>query len=231
MSGVSITSLPTLRIALEKLHSESDLQHVALSSVPLPASLVRSLNLPPPPSVYDQLLPTHTLPWYHSAEDSDPEDDILVCFASTKLSDGSLETWAFALPTVQGYFSGVGDLFSAMVQAHYRPNLTSAASALVEAVSRALLAVQCVLLRTHLHSLSQALITGSATPRPLHPRKADSVIPTDNELDSATPNDPKDPKRKAKRMRLRELRVVQERQLLTSDQGWQGKRIDWRLIE
>lgn len=231
MSGVTITSLPTLHAALERLHTENSLQHVALSSIPLPVSLVRSLELPPPPSVYDQLLPTHTLPWYHSAEDGDPEDDVLVCFASTKLFDGSLETWAFALPTVQGYFSGVGDLFSAMVQAHYVHKPSSPATALVEAVSRALLAVQCVLLRTHLHSLSQALISGSATPRPLHPRKAESVIPTDNELDSATPNDPKDPKRKAKRMRLRELRVVQERHLLTSDQGWQGKRIDWNGVE
>jgi len=227
LSGISITSLPTLHTALERLHSENSLQHVALSSIPLPASLVRSLDLPQPPLVYAQLLPTHTLPWYHSAEDSDPEDDILVCFASTKLSDGSLETTAFSLPTVQGYFSGVGDLFSAMVQAHYQPNPSSPATALVDAVSRALLAVQCVLLRTHLHSLSQALISGSATPRPLHPRKAESVIPTDNELDSATPHDPKDPKRKAKRMRLRELRVVQERHLLTSHQGWLGKRIDW----
>lgn len=171
LSGVSIASLPSLRTALDRLHSENNLIHVALSSIPLPASLVRSLDLPGPPEAYTSLLPNHSLPWYHSAEDSEPEDDILVCFASTKLPDSSLETWAFALPTVQGYFSGVGDLFSAMVQAHYAPQ-DSAADALAVAVARALLAVQRVLLRTHLHSLSQALISGTATPRPLHPRKA-----------------------------------------------------------
>lgn len=144
-----------------------------------------------------------------------------------------METWAFALPTVQGYFSGVGDLFSAMVLAHFNPSTTQSLPPLAHAVSRALLAVQQVLLQTHLYSLAHpsASASGTATPRPLHALPNDSVIPTDNELDAAQPIDARDPKRKAKRMRLRELRVVQERHLLTQEGAWTGKKLDWlRLL-
>ena len=155
---------------------------------------------------------------------------MLVCFASTNTDDG-LDTWAFCLPTVQGYFSGVGDLFSAMVLAHFKDGHETLPP-LVHAVSKALLAVQQVLLRTHLYSLSQASAYGAATPRPLHPQTQshDSVLPTDSELDAAVPVN-KDPKRKAKRMRLRELRVVQERQLLQDrGEGWPGKKLDWATL-
>lgn len=220
---MTIDSLQTLHSALSGLHSDHDLLHIALSSIPLPASLVASLGLPPPPEAYTRLLPDSPLPWYHPTSSSAPEDDILVCFASTFANEG-LETYAFALPTVQGYFSGVGDLFSAMVLAHFpgtgeRP--------LHNAVSRALMIVQQVLLRTHIYSLSHSATQGEATPRPLH---STSVIPTDNELDAAQPVDAKDPKRKAKRMRLRELRLIQERQLLQGTEGWPGKKLEWQKL-
>jgi pyridoxine kinase len=220
--------MQTLHSALDRLHREKELAHVAFSSIPLPASIVRSLDLPHPPSSYTRLLPNSPLQWYSSAIDSSPEDDVLVCFASSKTGP-DMETWAFALPTVQGYFSGVGDLFSAMVLAHFHPTPTKSLPPLPYAVSKALLAVQQVLLQTHLYSLAHpsAAISGTATPRPLHASPMDSVIPTDNELDDVTPLDSKDPKRKAKRMRLRELRVVQERHLLAEKGRWEGKKLNW----
>lgn len=219
LSGISINSFASLHSALETLHR--DVRHVAFSSIPLPSSLVARLALPGPPKAYTRLLPDQPLPWYNPASTTAPEDDTLVCFAST-LNQGSLSTWAFALPTVQGYFSGVGDLFSAMVLAHYN------SKSLSHAVSHALLAVQQILLQTHLFSLSQPdAASGTATPRPLH---RSSAIPTDSELDSLAPAAAKDPKRKAKRMRLRELRVVQERHLLAIDEGWPGKQLDWETL-
>ena len=215
--------MSTLRSALTALHHHHSLANVALSSIPLPAALVASLDLPPPPLAYTALLPDTSLPWYHPANASAPEDDILVCCAST-LEGDQMETYAFALPTVQGYFSGVGDLFSAMILAHYDK---SADKPLYKAVSHALMAVQQILIRTHLHSLSNPDPSGAATPRPIH---VPAVIPSDSELDAILPADDKDPKRKAKRMRLRELRIVPERHFLHETEGWQGKKIDWHRI-
>ncbi|WVW84075.1 pyridoxal kinase [Kwoniella bestiolae CBS 10118] len=234
LSGISIDSMQTLHTALRQLHTTNSLPHIAFSSIPLPISLVTTLNLPPPPPSYMRLLPDPIPPWYDAVGMGEPEDETLVCFAST-WQDGNMETWAFALPTIRGYFSGVGDLFSAMVLAHFdNPDSQSDLPPLPHAVSKALLTVQQILLRTHLYSLAQTSISGSATPRPLHHspnEQHSSVIPSDAELDAAVSTNPKDPRRKAKRMRLRELRVVQERGLIADGgQGWPGKALDWQGI-
>ncbi|WRT66510.1 pyridoxal kinase [Kwoniella shivajii] len=229
LSGINITSLDTLHTALQQLHTVNSLPHVAFSSIPLPIALVSSMNLPCPPSSYTNLLPNPIPPWYDAVGDGEPEDEVLVCFASSQ-EEEHMETWAFALPTIRGYFSGVGDLFSAMVLAHFEnPDSHSDLPPLAHAVSKALLTVQQILLRTHLYSLAQTTTSGTATPRPLHhPSNDQHVIPSDAELDAINPSNPKDPKRKAKRMRLRELRVVQERALIAEGgQGWPGRKLDW----
>jgi pyridoxine kinase len=219
LSGVKIDSLATLNAALIQLHTEHSLPHIAFSSIPLPISIVSTLSLPAPPQQYDRLLPTPHPPWFNAVGVGAPDEDVLVCFASSFV-DGQLD----------GYFSGVGDLFSAMVLAHFHPAQTSPLPALPHAVSKALLAVQQILLRTHLYSLSHAGPSGTATPRPFH-AAPESVIPTDAELDSAAPLNPKDPRRKARRMRIRELRVVQERALISQDGvGWPGQRLNWSAL-
>lgn len=186
------------------------------------------MGVPPPPESYTALLPETHPPWYDAVDTASPGEDVLVCFASS-CTDGRIETFAFALPTIRGYFSGVGDLFSALTLGHYK-NLEEAPShtPLVHAVSKALLGVQQVLLKTHLYSLS---VSGSTTPRPLKDDSYESVIPSDTELDNAVPLNPADPKRKAKRMRIREMRVVPERRLLLDGgRSWPGTKIDWELI-
>ncbi|WVR06917.1 pyridoxal kinase [Kwoniella sp. DSM 27419] len=234
LSGISITSLPTLHSALHQLHTDNGLPNIAFSSIPLPISLVATLDLPSPPTSYTRLLPNPLPPWYDEVGVGAPEDEVLVCFASS-WTGTHMDTWAFALPTIRGYFSGVGDLFSAMVLAHYRnPDSRSTLPDLPHAVSRSLLSVQQILLKTHLYSLVQTGVSGSATPRPLHhssEERHQPVIPSDAELDDVKPLNPRDPKRKAKRMRLRELRVVQERSLISSEgEGWPGKKLDWAEV-
>lgn len=237
LADVKITSLSTLHQALTSLHTTYGVPHVVLSSIPLPIRLMSTLGVPEPPKSYTRLLPETQPPWYDAVGLGDPDDEVLACFAST-YKDGQLETFAFALPTIRGYFSGVGDLFSALVLGHYNKvgesnpdNLPP----LALAVSRALLTVQQILLRTHIFSLDAAAsASGTATPRPLSEkdRPVDSVIPSDAELDDAPPLNPKDPKRKARRMRMREMRVVQERDLIVNGgDGWPGVRIDWKSVE
>ncbi|WWC70136.1 pyridoxal kinase [Kwoniella pini CBS 10737] len=234
LSGINITSIETLHTALQQLHTANSLAHIAFSSIPLPISLVTSLDLPSPPESYLRLLPDPFPPWYDAVGVGKPEDEVLVCFASS-WQDDSMRTWAFALPTIRGYFSGVGDLFSAMVLAHFKnPESQSSLPPLAHAVSKALLTVQQILLRTHIYSLIQTGTSGTATPRPLHHSPSEpqgSAIPSDVELDEINPINPKDPKRKARRMRLRELRVVQERALIADGgEGWPGKELDWPSV-
>lgn len=193
------------------------------------------MGVPPPPESYTHLLPETQPPWYDAVDTAGAGEDVLVCFASSCIN-GRIETYAFALPTIRGYFSGVGDLFSALTLGHYKnPEATapSSESPLVHAVSKALLGVQQVLLKTHLYSLSVSA-SGTTTPKPMRDRETreyESVIPSDTELDNATPLNPADPKRKAKRMRIREMRVVQERRLLLDGgEGWPGAKVDWDVI-
>ncbi|KAL1411410.1 putative pyridoxal kinase [Vanrija albida] len=233
LSGVKIDSVASLHEALTALHVNYGVPHVVLSSIPLPIGLVSQLGLPPPPASYTRFVPDPKPPWYDAVGVGEPEDDILVCFASTWDGDKP-QTYGFALPTIRGYFSGVGDLFSALVLGHYqRPGATQPGlSPLASAVSHALLTVQQILLRTHLYSLDVAS-SGSATPKPIHENTPhhDSVIPSDTELDNAPPLNPTDPKRKARRMRLREMRVVQERDLIVNGgETWPGKHLDWEKL-
>ena len=214
LADIKIASISTLRQALVSLHEKHDLPHIVISSMALPSAFVAVLDLPPPPSTYTRLLGDSVPARYSKALDSaSSEDDTLVCLASTYKGKGQLSTWAFALPTVHGYFAGVGDLFSSLVLAHYE----DAQDGLRRAVSQALLAVQGVLLRSHLHSMERDTVTGGS-----------SDLPSDSELDAAEPRRNGNPGRRAKRMRLRELRIIASRSLLSGDEhGWQGGEIRW----
>lgn len=229
--------MSSLHRALSRLHDLHGLENVALSSIPLPGSMIRSLCLPSPPSSYLNLLPRPPPAWYTGVAADDEDREALVCFASTK-TGGVLSTWAFALPTVHGYFSGVGDLFSAMTMAHYkRSPEVSDLPPLPHAVSRALLTVQQVLLQTHLHALAQVSKQSTTKPssapaeKTAHQSRASaSVIPSDNELDGP-PELNGVPGRKAKRMQLRELRLIAERALIADGgEGWPGALVNWSTI-
>lgn len=281
-----IDSIKSLHEALDILHSAPhSIPHVAISSIPLPRRLVESLGLPAAPSEYTSLLPREgtveslkTWGYPGSAEDegfrqkltdgirgdSDQEDGpmVLVCFASTKTSGSdSLQTYGFALPTVEGYFSGVGDLFSALVLGFFKSETSSEADAtkkesttdkptnqdgrpndlppFAAAVSKALLGVQQILLQTHLHTLQIASETKRRERKDSTssiPEEAD-CIPSDAELDSLPPTPVSKgalpiPARTARRMRIRELRVIQEKgtllNLAEDEQiGWPARLLDW----
>jgi len=156
--------------------------------------------------------------------------------------DGDMDTWAFALPTIRAYFSGVGDLFSAMVLAHFdTPHASSKGTpSFTQAVSRALLTVQQILLRTHLFAVSNVGPSGAAISRSLHHSPVDGdgrdsrverVTQSDGESENDRPTGSHEAKPKAKTMRMRELRIIQERALLdNANQGWPGRKLDWAAI-
>ncbi|KAJ9096079.1 hypothetical protein QFC21_005444 [Naganishia friedmannii] len=298
-----IDSIKSLYEALDVLHSSPhSVPHVAISSIPLPRSLVDTLGLPAPPVEYTTLLPQEGTveqlkTWGQELLEQDQglkqkltdgirdstkqeeEPMVLACFASTKTSGSdTLQTFGFALPTVEGYFSGVGDLFSALVLGFYKANVdlqpdmngasTSAADAskpeeehlardyqtgdlppFAAAVSKALLGVQQILLNTHLHTLEVASESKKrraerqehAECTPTLPEE-EECVPSDPELDSLPPTPVSKgalpiPARTARRMRMRELRIIQEKgkilKLAEDDQvGWPASLLNWsRLLD
>ncbi|KAJ6561154.1 Ribokinase-like protein [Mycena vulgaris] len=173
LTDIELKDLPSLRRAFTVLHKEYHVPHVVISSIPLAEWLKAAL-----PATLSAGL--------------DPEANHLLCISSSATLDSSSSSIVHA-QTVQllpGYFSGVGDLFSALLLAHFAPGDASAVS---RAASQALSKTHAMLRLTYEHSETL----------PEDERQA-----TDDEKDLA------DPLRKVRRMRGRELRLVQGQDIL-----------------
>ncbi|KAJ3853696.1 Ribokinase-like protein [Lentinula lateritia] len=142
LTGISLTDLHSLRHALTKLHKDFGVPNVAISSIPLTQWLSEALpNAIRPPS--------------------GSESEHLLCITSSVSNKNSpSDVHAQCVPLLPGYFSGVGDLFSSLVLAHYNPSLESSLpevhlpfrTSLSEAVSQALTKTHAVLCKTFEYS-------------------------------------------------------------------------------
>ena len=127
--------------------------------------------------------------------------DSLLCLSSTS-STNPQQTQdlsvihAQCVPLIPGYFSGVGDLFSALLLAHFDPNNVTS-SPLRTPVS---LAASQALTKTH------AILR--LTDEYVQSLPEEERQPTDDEKDTA------DLLRKTRRMRGRELRLVQGQDII-----------------
>ena len=174
------------------LHETYSVPNVVISSIPVEEWL-------------NDLIPPHIRPSVGDHEQS------LLCLASVRTDNGGntsscscSRVYAACIPLIPGYFSGVGDLFSALVLGHFGFATDNDGNALspptlpplVRAVSLALTKTQAVLRLTVKYASS------------LPP---DERTATDDELDQ------KDPERLIRRMRGRELRLVQGRKILSGE--------------
>ncbi|KAK7445117.1 putative pyridoxal kinase [Stygiomarasmius scandens] len=183
LTNVPLKDMPSLRRALTILHTDYKVPNVTISSIPLQPWLVDAI-------------PSHLRPT--------SEGPHLLCisssskFKSESESDRLSSVHAQCVPLLPGYFSGVGDLFSAMIVGHFEPSdassLPSGKTPLSHAVSCALTKTHAVLVATH--EYSEKL--------PLEDR-----LPTDDEQDKV------EPMRKIKRMKGRELRLIQSMDIIT----------------
>ncbi|KAH9930244.1 Ribokinase-like protein [Fomitopsis serialis] len=192
LTDTRITDLASLRKALRVLHEDYHVPNVVISSIPLKAWLRAAL----PPAAQ----PT----------DTDSTDaDFLACISSSTDAASTSTVHARCVPCLPGYFSGVGDLFSALVLGHFQPapSVPSSASAeagaeqetpLAHAVAHALSKTHALLTLTHEHAAGLP--------------EADR-LPTDEELDA------REPERKVRRMRGRELRLIQGQDVLRGAAG------------
>jgi len=177
--------MPSLRRALDILHKQHRVPNVVISSIPLKPWLSSAL----PPSIQPQ-------------SPSGPAHLLCISSSLSTLPNGHIPSvktstvHAQCVPLIPGYFSGVGDLFSALLLAHFHPDLkpsTINATPLSEAASQALTKTYALLHMTQARA--------SALPE-------EERLPTDDELDE------EDPMRKTRRMRGRELKLVQGQDIL-----------------
>jgi pyridoxine kinase len=197
-----------LQNALTILHETYSVPNVVISSIPV-AKWLRDLTPP------------------HIRSAVGDQEQSLLCLASVRAAGGAAATaegagassyrrrsavYAGCVPLIPGYFSGVGDLFSALVLGHYFPSPSpparpdgsnpppssslSSLPPLPRAVSLALTKTYAILRLTEEHA--------SLLP-------PEDRTTTDDELDEA------DPERRIRRMRGRELRLVQGRRILSGE--------------
>jgi pyridoxine kinase len=208
--------MPSLQKALRILHRKYQVPNVVISSIPLKPWLLTAL-----PS---------SISLSNEVDGRDENSDRLLCLSSSIIAiDGmtiptnthvngskSIEyssiVHAACVPLIPGYFSGVGDLFSALVLSHFHPGTsvplnsisksqstqppskpTHIQTTLSYAASLALTKTHAILSKTHEYSLSLP---------------EEERLPSDDELDT------KDPMRKIKRMRGRELAIIQNQDII-----------------
>ena len=177
LTDVKIEDTASLHKVLDILHHKYQVPHVVISSIPLRQWLRGIL----PPN-------DHPIPTEEDAEDQ------LLCMTSSRVPGQDIESSVHSacVPLIPGYFSGVGDLFSALILGHYDTSL-SGAEPLVQAVELALTKTHAMLQRTYEYAESLAEVDRQLT---------------DDELDAQYPE------RRVRRMSGRELRLVQGQDIL-----------------
>ncbi|KAF8159288.1 Ribokinase-like protein [Crassisporium funariophilum] len=223
LTNTKLTDLPSLQRALRILHTEHRVPNVVISSIPLKpwlaALLPPSISLlhsrtttsgaaPPTPSPSEPSSSSRNSECGEVPVLADDDTSYLLCLCSSaSVSTDATETPSTVhvqiVPLIPGYFSGVGDLFSALLLAHYpaqsprSSSRSTTTAALPAATHLSLQKTHAILRLTHAHTLTL----------PACDRQ-----PSDDELDA------EEPLRKTRRMRGRELRLVQGQDILRGDE-------------
>lgn len=191
LTDVRLIDVDAIRRALRILHEQYRVPHVVVSSMPLTPPVEAGLPV--------------------DLRSSSTGTD-LICISSSFSPDPSERVNASELssvyvqrfPCLPGYFSGVGDLFSALVLAHYRP---PSLPALPQSAPR----TQSPLSIATSHALSKTFSILEFTTEQVLSLPEDERTLSDDEADNA------DPERKVKRMRGRELKLIQGQDILRGE--------------
>ncbi|KAB5591580.1 Pyridoxal kinase [Ceratobasidium theobromae] len=175
LTGIQLTSRDSIRSALRSLHEDQGVRNVVITSI-----VVREGS-----QLFGELRDMGLL----TKSNFSPDDilkngdmmEYILCVSSTRDSPTTSTIHALTVPRLKGYFSGVGDIFSALILAHFKLALDSSSpSPLSAAASRALHTTHSILYRTHKHALavaSKLSDSPSSTPNTY----------TDDELDAQEP--------------------------------------------
>ena len=199
LTDISLTDITSLRAALRKLHDLYHVPNVVISSIPL--------------TKLSASVPSYLLPLQSINGSTREEQSYLICIASSVDDNGNFggcplsTVYAGCVELLPGYFSGVGDLFSALLLGHYNTpqgsalapfsNASKSYSPLAHAASHSLSRTHGILTLTHESASTLSLPS------------------TDDELDS------REPERISRRMKGRELRIVQGQDMFRRKE-WDG---------
>jgi len=209
LTGKKLDSIDNLRSALGMLHDDYGVKDVVVTSIPLVQG--EGLESELPDSVRRSAV----------GEDGVQENgEWLLCVSSSKVEEGKFLTHAMRVRKIEGYFSGVGDLFSALVCGHYRTaNPTSASEApqnpLFPNVNGGTNGFRMTYAKKSPPQTTISQASYFALLKTVHILRATqdyyvSVYLKDRELNMTDEeNDKLDPMRVVRRMRGRELRLVQ----------------------
>jgi pyridoxine kinase len=219
-----LEDLASLQHALKILHEQYNVPNVVISSIPLnpwlstalPTSILSNNSICSSSSSLSSSFPSRsTSPFSSISVEQQQEQELttnshLLCISSTvdpishTSSSSTFATFstvhAQIVPLISGYFSGVGDLFSALLLAHFHPSPSSSSSSLTplsHASSLALSGTHGVLLLTQSNTLSLP---------------EEERLPSDDELDRQTPL------RKTRRMRGRELALIKGQGIIRGEE-------------
>ena len=193
LTDTKITDTASLRHAIRTLHQTYHVPHVVISSIPLKPWLL-------------DILPATARP------PSPDGSEFLACIASSQEASSTATVHASCFPCLPGYFSGVGDLFSALVLAHFDPTAPaalapeSAETPLSRAVSHAVSKTHAMLVLTH---------------------EAAAALPEDERTATDEEQDALEPMRKIRRMRGRELRLIQGQDIIRGVQPIEYRRLQF----
>ena len=217
LTDTKLEDLASLQRALKILHEQYNVPNVVITSIPLNPWLSTAL----PTSIIHPLSSNSTCS--SSSSSSFPSrstsptsmtvveqhltaNSHLLCISSSidpishsQSSTGLSTVHAQIVPLIPGYFSGVGDLFSALLLAHFHPSPSPSSSStpLSHASSLALSGTHGVLLLTYSNTLSLP---------------EEERLPSDDELDRQTPL------RKTRRMRGRELALIKGQGIIRGEE-------------
>ncbi|KAI1786019.1 Ribokinase-like protein [Ganoderma leucocontextum] len=186
LTDTQINNAASLRQAIRTLHQTYHVPHIVISSIPLKAWLL-------------DILPAHVRPT------STDTSEFLACIASSQQASNTA-VYASCFPCLSGYFSGVGDLFSALVLAHFDDTQSTAPgeTPLSRAVSQAVSKTHAMLVLTH---------------------EAAATLPEDERTATDEEQDTREPMRKIRRMRGRELRLIQGQDIIRGVQPVEYRRL------
>lgn len=148
LTEIKIDSLATARQAAQKLH-EFGVPNVVITTLKLPIADVPE----------EILLPGAT-------------DNSLYCFTSQAGSSQHL----ISFPTYRGYFTGTGDMFSALVVARYQEQPKSSPTALADAVKRVVSTVNALTRRTWEHQKKHLPMVSNGAVEELDGRPSDPAL-------------------------------------------------------
>jgi len=217
LTDTKLEDVASLQHALRILHEQYHVPNVVITSIPLNpwlASVLPTSIRPLSPNSNISACSSSSSSSFPSRSSSPIERDHntaphhLLCISSAidpmshHPSTSVSTVHAQVVPLVPGYYSGVGDVFSAFLLAHFHPSSPAPPSPMSTPLSHA---SSLALSKTHrllvyTHSLTLAL-------------PEEERLPTDDELDREMPL------RKTRRMRGRELALIKGQGIIRGEEG------------